>query len=133
MLRYGTTIKDTTRKEAFFKTWVLMQAKYKGLGYRRRILKRPDQVEISEKDTQVDYMLDDQIIEQEEAREIRESINHLSKIDQEIFYRKYYLHEPSESIAQSVGISRAAVDNRVWRGKAQLRKFLQGRRGLSEV
>ncbi len=55
---------------------------------------------------------------------IRETINNLPYPDREIFLRRYYLFEPVKEIAASLELSPKAVENKLYRCKAGIRKEL---------
>lgn len=48
-------------------------------------------------------------------------VDTLKEIDQQIFYKRYFFYESIEEIAQNLGLTRKAVDNRLWR----MRKLLK--------
>lgn len=43
-------------------------------------------------------------------------------IDRDIFMMKFFLDMTSEEIAKNIGLTKAAVDNRIYRGKRRLKQ-----------
>ncbi|KUO51133.1 MAG: hypothetical protein APF76_16710 [Desulfitibacter sp. BRH_c19] len=104
------------------KTWLLILTKYKALDYRRQMygekrITRADNVEklVSPK------MVENEIILKEEISQITAIIDQLGDKDQQIFYKRYFLYETIDKIAGQLGLTRHAVDNRLWR----IRKILK--------
>ncbi|OOM61895.1 RNA polymerase factor sigma-70 [Clostridium beijerinckii] len=62
------------------------------------------------------------ILAAENKDEIIKIIKELGKVDCEIFIRRYFLEESIENIARSLGLTRQAVDNRLWRGRKRLKE-----------
>jgi RNA polymerase sigma-70 factor (ECF subfamily) len=54
--------------------------------------------------------------------ELIQLINTLEPLDREIFTMKFFLGVSTYDIAEKFGVSRAAVDNRIYRGKKKLSK-----------
>ncbi|MBQ7060184.1 MAG: RNA polymerase subunit sigma-24, partial [Clostridia bacterium] len=54
------------------------------------------------------------------------AINGLGEPDREIVVRKYFLNEPSKSIAKRLDMSVSAVDTRTHRALKKLKKLLGG-------
>lgn len=71
--------------------------------------------------------LPERIVEQKVQKEqLFISILNLSKNDQEIFLLKYYLGYSNGEIAEIFGLSKSAVENRLYRGKLKLTEELGG-------
>ncbi|MTK12307.1 MAG: RNA polymerase subunit sigma-70, partial [Clostridiaceae bacterium] len=58
----------------------------------------------------------------ENRREVIELINSLKRIDRDIFVLKFFLGYRSEDIAKKLNITKASVDNRIYRGKRKLKE-----------
>lgn len=105
-----------------FKRWIGMVAKYKAIDIYRIIEKqrvREQSIEMAEvvpaeRDTQKIVLL------REEKNELLLTINNLEPIDRDIFLMKYYLDMTNNEIAESLNMTKAAVDNRLYRGKKKL-------------
>jgi len=64
----------------------------------------------------------DELILKEEVKELLSLIDSLGKEDREIFMMKYFLDMQNVKIAEKLGLTKAAVDNRIYRGKQVMRK-----------
>ncbi|WP_269897607.1 sigma-70 family RNA polymerase sigma factor [Lysinibacillus sp. JK80] len=101
--------------------------KYKAIDTYRSLQNKPKTVELlssisNSKD------LPERIVEQKVQKEqlfISQYLN-LSKNDQEIFLLKYYLGYSNGEIAEIFGLSKSAVENRLYRGKLKLTEELGG-------
>lgn len=115
-----------TGDEIDFKKWIGVIAKYKAIDTYRSLQNKPKTVELlpsisNSKD------LPESIIEQRVQKEqLFISILNLSKNDQEIFLLKYYLGYSNGEIAELFGLSKSAVENRLYRGKLKLIEELGG-------
>ncbi len=98
------------------KTWLLVLTKYCALNYRRKALKNMETEELQEGDF-LQETVESEIVSKESMREILSAINELPEVDRSIFYRRYFLYESIESIAQRLKMTRSAVDTRLWRGR----------------
>lgn len=58
---------------------------------------------------------------------INEAVHALPPPDPEIFVRRYYFGDGLSAIAQALGLTERAVEGRIYRGKKQLRAYLEGR------
>lgn len=109
-----------------FKKWIGVIAKYKAIDTYRSLQNKPKTVELlssisNSKD------LPERIVEQRVQKEqLFISILNLSKNDQEIFLLKYYLGYSNGEIAEIFGLSKSAVENRLYRGKLKLTEELGG-------
>ena len=66
----------------------------------------------------------------ETRRELIGAIDSLSEPDREIVVRRYYLGEPTKSVAKRLGLCAAAVDTRAHRALKKLKALLTDRRSL---
>ena len=53
----------------------------------------------------------------EDREELLKLINQLEPLDQKVFIMKYLFGMKTEEIGDKLGLTRAAIDNRVYRGK----------------
>lgn len=51
-------------------------------------------------------------------------LDQLNEVDKKIFVMKYFLEMTSEEIAKKVGVTKMAVDGRVYRNKKKLKKMV---------
>ena len=61
----------------------------------------------------------------EDREELLMLINQLEPLDQKVFIMKYLLGMKTEEIGDKLGLTRAAIDNRVYRGKRNYNKMLR--------
>lgn len=116
-----------------FKTWLLILCKYKALSYKRR-LSRQNRVfkieDLKRESQQIEASnVEASFLAKEERQKIIEAIRSLPDLDRQIFLRVYILDESIEEVSKSLGLSRQAVDNRLWRGRKTLRKYFKNTEG----
>lgn len=61
----------------------------------------------------------------EDREELLKLINQLEPLDQKVFIMKYLLGMKTEEIGDKLGLTRAAIDNRVYWGKRNYNKMLR--------
>lgn len=115
------------------KTWLLILCKYKALSYKRR-LSRQNRVfkieDLKRESQQIEASnVEASFLAKEEKQKIIEAIRSLPDLDRQIFLRVYILDESIEEVSKSLGLSRQAVDNRLWRGRKALRKYFKNTEG----
>ncbi len=99
-------------------------------------MKRRGGISLDAEDTDKDayrdaFSVEDEIIGEEQRRELVCAINALGEPDREIIVRKFYLGEPSKSVAKSLGMTVSAVDTRTHRALARLREMLNQKWGMN--
>lgn len=105
-----------------FKKWIGTIAKYKAIDQYRQHQQKLQYEQPSE------YLIavtnpertDTTVLNREKRTLLLVAINGLSEIDREIFLMKYYLELSNGEIAKCLHLSKAAVDNRLYRGKKVL-------------
>lgn len=115
-------IKTYDKEKATFKSWLIAISKYKAIDYRKKLIKNSNIEDINEYDIKADNDTEEYIISLERKSEIIKVIKELGEVDCEIFIRRYFLEEPIDDIAKSLGLTRQAVDNRLWRGRKRLKE-----------
>lgn len=106
-----------------FKTWIMTIAKFKAIDYNRKLMKHSDYTDIGALNLSSGENIENAFILKEKRDEILSVINEMKEPDKLIFLKRYFLNEDISSIAESLNLTRAAVDNRLSRGK----KLLKGR------
>jgi len=107
-------------EEAQFKKWIYKIAKFRAIDYYRKQIKN---TEVSlEGDISEGKSVEEEVIITEDRNELIALINALELIDRDIFVMKFFLDVKSDDIARKLGMSRAAIDNRIYRGKKKLKK-----------
>lgn len=103
-----------------FRRWICVIAKFKAIDYYRKSKKNMNiAVEVIE-ELQVNSA-EEEFLTKEEENQLIKLINQLEQIDRNIFVMKFFLGESSEDIAKKLNMSKAAIDNRIYRGKKKLR------------
>lgn len=73
-----------------------------------------------------EFLIDEALCEGEERQKVFRAVDALGEPDREIVIRKYYLREPSRSIAERLGMTVSAVDTRTCRALKKLKSCLGG-------
>ncbi|WP_040203425.1 sigma-70 family RNA polymerase sigma factor [Neobacillus jeddahensis] len=104
-----------------FKKWICAIAKYKSIDYYRREFKK---IEVSSNYIDIDgeKSAEDELIIQEDRTELIKLINHLDPVERDIFIMRFFLGFKTEEIAKKLGLTKASIDNRIYRGKKKLHK-----------
>ncbi|MEK8127568.1 sigma-70 family RNA polymerase sigma factor [Paenibacillus filicis] len=103
------------------KTWLYILAKYTALDYRRKLGARPGQEKL-ESELRSAEDVEEAVLQRLESEDILRLLDTLDRVDRVIFFRKYMFYESLEVIAQSLGLTRKAVENRLRRGRMALRQ-----------
>ena len=116
---------------ASLRTFLLMLAKYTSLNQRRKLTQKQSQVysleesKLKGREVIGTTNLPEEFLEQKEQRQkILQALETLSPLDKELVYRRYFLYEKIEDLAEKKELSRQAVDNRLWRARKTLRAYL---------
>lgn len=109
-----------------FKKWIGMIAKYKAIDLYRTLDKRQQREAQLEAASDAPAKTDVQqaFLNREERNELLFELSKLEDIDRDIFVMKYFLEMANGSIADVLGLSKAAIDNRLYRGKKKLANSL---------
>ncbi|MCW3491661.1 RNA polymerase sigma factor [Dethiobacter alkaliphilus] len=110
------------------RTWVLILARYCALDYRRKFVRKSEK-EASEPVSEDDWLInhdtpEELFLEKEGYDQIRITLEKLPESEKELLYRRYFLEESIETIAADLGLSRGAVDSRLWRARRSLKESL---------
>lgn len=106
-----------------FKIWIMAIAKFKAIDYERKLMKYIDYADIDDLPLSSGENIENAFILNERRDEILSVINKMKEPDKYIFIKKYFLNEEIDIIAQSLDLTKAAVENRLSRG----RKLLKGK------
>ena len=74
-----------------------------------------------------DFTVETELLLAEERKALFAEINALGEPDREIIVRKFYLREPTQAIAERLGLSAGNVDVRTHRALAKLREKIGGK------
>ncbi|MDK2562378.1 sigma-70 family RNA polymerase sigma factor [Romboutsia sedimentorum] len=106
-----------------FKKWICAIAKFKAIDYYRKEIKKAEVI-LEETDVFDNNLVEDEILATEERNELIRVINLLEPMDREIFIMKFFLGMKSELIASKLGVTKASIDNKIYRGKKKLKTKL---------
>lgn len=105
-----------------FKKWIAAISKFKAIDYYRKELRNKEIVS-DEIDFSHSNLVEDEIINKEDRKELISLINLLGPVDKDIFIMKFFLGISSEKIAKKLCVTKASVDNKIYRGKKKLKKY----------
>lgn len=105
-----------------FRKWIGMITKYRAIDCYRQAKKR---IEREQSDAPLErkasaVQTDETVLKSEERHALLFAISQLKEIDRDIFMMKYYLELSNSEIADNFGLTKAAIDNRLYRGKKLL-------------
>lgn len=104
-----------------FKKWICAISKFKSIDYYRKAGKK---VEFSSNDIDfnAEKSAEDELIMLEDRTELIKLLNHLEPVERDIFIMKFFLGLKTEEISIKLGLTKASIDNRIYRGKMKLNK-----------
>lgn len=107
-----------------FKKWICMIAKYKAIdAYRRRVKLKERESGMEDLSFIQDHQ--DVLLEKEGQEELLLAMSQLNEMDRDIFTMKFFLEMSNGEIAESLHVTKASVDNRLYRGKKKLSAVLK--------
>ncbi|WP_075619460.1 sigma-70 family RNA polymerase sigma factor [Paenisporosarcina indica] len=110
-----------------FKKWIGMMTKYKAIDLFRKLEKqqaREHSDDLFEQKSKNDEVTE-QLVKKEDSKDLLLAVSKLEEIDRDIFMMKYYLQLSNIEIAEALNLSKAAVENRLYRGKKKLATMIQ--------
>ncbi len=127
---------------ASLRTWLTMRAKYIALDKRRQVQRRHAGVisldgerkkssgDSNGSEVPALYLSDSSmegLVEQQERREeLDRALNELNALDRRLVLMRYFQLTPTEQICAETGLTRQAIDTRLWRARKVLRDTLGG-------
>jgi RNA polymerase sigma-70 factor (ECF subfamily) len=127
---------------ASLRTWLTMRAKYIALDKRRQVQRRHAGIisldgerkkssgESNGSEVPALYLSDNSmegLVEQQERREeLDRALNELNALDRRLVLMRYFQLTPTEQICAETGLTRQAIDTRLWRARKVLRDTLGG-------
>jgi RNA polymerase sigma-70 factor (ECF subfamily) len=102
-----------------FKKWICAIAKFKSIDYYRKTSKKVE-LTSNDMDLKPEKSAEDELIIREDKRELIHLINLLEPVDRDIFIMKFFLGLKTEDISRKLGLTKASIDNRIYRGKRRL-------------
>ena len=126
------------------RTWLTMRAKYLALDRRRQIQRRQaiagvNATQASARDHEDDRLPADVIADSHDQAEsldlllerrerhaqLRRALEELPELDRLLVYLRYFRLDPTEEIAARTGLTRRAIDTRLWRARKMLRETME--------
>ena len=126
------------------RTWLTMRAKYLSLDRRRQIQRRQTFTGVTaaaaaprdreDGSAPMDVIADmraeseslDHMLERRERHAyLRRALENLPELDRLLVYLRYFRLEPTEVIAARTGLTRRAIDTRLWRARKTLRDVME--------
>ncbi|MHA7962996.1 sigma-70 family RNA polymerase sigma factor [Paenibacillus sp. CAU 1782] len=107
-----------------FRKWIYAIARSKAIDSYRKAMRQRMVMATDEPDMtgHLAQSAEDELFLAEEQAEIDRLLHQLDETDREIFVMKYMLGMRSDEIADKFGLTRTAVDNRIFRGKKKLKE-----------
>lgn len=108
-----------------FRKWICTIAKFKAIDIQRKLVNSPKVVELNINESEV-KSAEDEFFTKSMMNELLKLMENLEQIDHDIFIMKYFLNMKHEEIGNHLGLTKAAVDNRLYRGKKRLQRLRLG-------
>ncbi|MBB4824731.1 RNA polymerase sigma-70 factor (ECF subfamily) [Sporosarcina luteola] len=108
-----------------FRRWICTIAKFKAIDKQRALSKTPLATIIDDHQLEV-KSAEDEFLIQSSTEELLCMMAKLPQVDRDIFTMKYFLNMRNDEIAKQLGLTKASVDNRLYRGKKRLQQFRMG-------
>jgi RNA polymerase sigma-70 factor (ECF subfamily) len=104
-----------------FKNWICSVAKFKAIDYYRNLINKSeiilDCIDLETKNT-----LEEEILINENRKDVMNLLDELESVDKEIFIMKYFLGLKAEEIGKRLKLSKSSVDSRIYRNKKKLKE-----------
>jgi RNA polymerase sigma-70 factor (ECF subfamily) len=113
------------RSKGSFRTWLLLLAKYKALDRRRQLLRQAEKTELKENVVTSGESTEREALDRETARELIRFVRELEEPDRSLFWRRYFQYEGLEQLAHAFGLTKKAVENRLYRCRTALKLALR--------
>lgn len=111
-------------RKATLRTWILMIAKYTALERRRNLMNKVHLRGIPLKEEIIASKVQDAMIAVEERERLQAALKTLTASERELLYKRYFLDVSVTELSKEYGLSRQAVDNRLWRARKSLKTAL---------
>lgn len=115
--------KFTGEEEVDFRKWLCAVAKYRAIDFYRKEMTRREIAVSDQEELNVllkDVSAEEQFFFNENVKEVEVLLNSLSPVDKKIVMMKFFLGLSADEIAEKMKLTKAAVENRIYRGKKQL-------------
>jgi RNA polymerase sigma-70 factor (ECF subfamily) len=102
-----------------FRKWICAIAKFRAVDYYRKHNKLTSHFS-QEQEIGTGESAEDELIRMEDRSELIKLIHLLEPVDRDIFIMKFFLGFKTGDIAAKLGLTKASIDNRIYRGKKKL-------------
>lgn len=125
LLKIWQNISDFDESKNTFKNWAAAIARYRAIDYLRQYQRELETVNIedtviAQEDAQLAGM-----IEKEISEEVGKMLQCLKPSDRELFLKLYVEEKTMDEVSQETGMKKAAIYNRLSRGKHKIRRQFQ--------
>lgn len=118
------------------KSWLLMLTKYAALNRRRQLQRQqflPDgQRRVAPMQAVPEPVApstpEDEALAQDQRHRLHRALTQMPEPDRGLLIRRYFFEEPIAAMARELGVSRGALDNRLWRARQALKAILNDER-----
>ncbi|MER2077459.1 sigma-70 family RNA polymerase sigma factor [Psychrobacillus psychrotolerans] len=108
-----------------FRRWICTIAKFKAIDKQRKLMKTEIATEDNEMKNSV-KSAEDEFLVRSSTQDLLKMMTQLEPLDRDIFTMKFFLNMKNEEISQHLGLTKASVDNRIYRGKKRLQQIRLG-------
>jgi RNA polymerase sigma-70 factor (ECF subfamily) len=108
-----------------FRRWICTIAKFKAIDKQRKLSKSEIVTDINEIKNAV-KSAEEEFLIWSSTEDILKMMTQLEPVDRDIFTMKFFLNMKNEEISQHLGLTKASVDNRLYRGKKRLQQIRLG-------
>jgi RNA polymerase sigma-70 factor, ECF subfamily len=123
------------------RSWVLMVAKYTALDRRRALVRQRYTAGGEARVIPLDVgpepaagtTPEEEAIHHEDAEQLHHALELLPPSDRDLLVRRYFFEEPITDMARELGLTRSAIDNRLWRARQALKEHLAPTKGVQYV
>lgn len=111
--------------------WVLMLTKYAALNHRRTLGRRNLDAEgdakiipLSAAPEPTTAASDELLLAGEAQAEVHRALQQMPEPERELLIRRYFFEEPLLTMARDLGLTRGALETRLWRARQHLKRLL---------
>lgn len=115
-----------------FRKWAGTLAKYKAIDVYRQQLKRQQREAVTAdvRNNGISHDTETAVLNNESRNEMLYRLHELTEADRDLFLMKYYLDLSNGEIAEALGITLSAVENRLYRSKKKLVQLMERKERL---
>ena len=114
--------KQFSGEQEDFRKWICTIAKFKAIDAQRKLGNQPIAAEF-EADLMIVQSAEEEFLLRASTEELLRMMAKLRQVDRDIFTMKYFLNMGNKEIADNLGLTKASVDNRLYRGKKRLQEL----------